>query len=403
MGTIASLILVGLSVYASIDTMTSLFPYVAIAITVAFLLAFAIGNVVTATALQRAELQATSGIIGLFQRDWQVWLIHGFILSWSLLSLFLALTNPATLTIPSRWVISVWLVLSGIALDMATYLYHRVLQFLSPFSGLQLVQAEAVRDIQGGRDVELCSRIDSLAETGLKASRHDGLSLCRSSIDAIKTTVQQDLTYNRRQLQAAAPDSQPTQRASYLLNFAGERLALIYSAAHEKGLHSLCQDVISALGKIAVSAGDMDPRLVAGPITFMGNLTKQAVKAQNQGAGVKMLLTLVQVSKRILSDQDQSKASLEKAFTPIVKQMDEVAKECFRQDKNIPLPTLTAPFQELKRIFEHERLATHPDQPAILALIDRTLTDFANVELVLRTLPPLPNITSDEDELPNPT
>lgn len=397
MGTITALVLTALSFYASSEVVLTAFPYVLLAITTAFLLAFAIGNVLSASALQNTETHGMTGLIGLFRQDIQVHLIHGYILFWLLLSLYLAMTGPSLFPVNSRWIMGVWLVLTGVALDMASYLYRRLMLFLSPLSGLQIIQDEAVNDIQAGRDVELCGRIDSLAETGLRASRSDGLSLCHASIEAIRNTVQNDFSWNRRRPQTAASDFDPIQRAGYILNYACERLALIYSSAHENGLSSICQDVISALGKISVAVAEHQGALVAGPVAFMGNLTKQTVKAQNQAAGVKLLVTLVQVTKRILGDQAQPTAPLERTIGPIIKQMDEVAKQCFRQDKSIPLPTLTAPFQELKRIFESERFTGNPDRTAILALIERPLTDFANVDLVMRTIPPLPGVPMDDE------
>lgn len=390
MGTVAALVLIALGYYTSFEVAIAYFPYVATAITAAFLVAFAMGNLLTATALQTAELRTTTGIVGLFRQDWQVWIIHGCILGWALLTLSLALVQPTQLTFHPGWVVAAWLVLTGVVLDLASHLYWRVLRFLNPFTALQIIQEQATRDIRAGRDIEFCQRVESLAETGLRASRIDGLSLCRASIEAVRVAVQQDLAWHQRSLRVAEPDSEASQRAGYMLNYACQRLALIYVSAHEGGLHSLCQDVMSALGKIAVAASDVQWNLVAGPILMMGHLTKQAVQEQDQAAGIKFLIMLVQVSKRILSEQDQSKAPLQKAFIPIIRQMDDVAKECFRQDKTVAISTLTNPFQELKRIFEHERLSTHPDQATIVSQLDRTLADFANLELVLKTLPPLP-------------
>lgn len=400
MGTIVGLILGLLTILAPSDLGLTAFPYVALSIASAFLVVIAIVNGLSLGALQRAETKSSAGIIGIFRRDGQMLLIHGFILSWSLISLFLALTGPKVLGINQHWIVAGWLVLTGIALDLTMCLYRRVLLFVSPVSALQFVQQEALQDLQAGRDVEFCRRIDSLAETGLKAARHDGLSLCQAAIDSVRTTMQQAVQDQKKPLQAAAAgESDIRQRMSYLLHYAGERLAMIYGAAQERGLYSLSQEVISALAKMAVSVAEADLSLVTGPVSFMGGLTKQAVKdQQNQSAGIKLLLTLGQVCRRILSQEEhQGPGSLEKALVPIVKQMDDVAKECFRQNKKIELPRLTSPFQELKKLFEQGRLATHPDQAQIVAQIDRVLADFANVELVMRTVPPLPGVVEGQD------
>jgi hypothetical protein len=159
--------------------------------------------------------------------------------------------------------------------------------------------------------------------------------------------------------------------------------------------------VITALGKVSVTAADADISIVPYGVHYIGSLSKKAVQAHIDGAGLKAMLTLVQVSKLILSDHDISQMLIEKPFIPILRSMEEVAKERFRQDKATPLAQLTGPFQDLKAIFQHERYATHPDTPAILKEIDRVLGDFANLELVLRTLPPIPDeLTKEQPESP---
>lgn len=393
MGTVASLILAGLFLAFSSEIALTTFPIIVSLMVAAFLLAFAVGSHLTAGLLQKAAKGTTPRVIELFKQDRPMKIIHGLMITWSLISLLLAMMLlPSSPSVAER-LVAVWLVLTGCAFDMASYLYRRILSYVNPFAVTVLMQEEAKREIAGGRDAELCSWIDAFIDKSMWAIKNDANSVCNASVDALRQTLQHYLSWHRRELKGAASDSEAHQRVSYILHFAFDRLALLYNTALDKRFELTCGHIISTLGKVAVTAADTDISLTPYAVRYIGALSKKGIQAHFDGAGLKAMLTLAQVSKLILSDHDISQTLIEKPFVPIVRAMEEIAKESFRQDREISISLLTGPVQELKAIFQHERYASHPDTPAILREIDRVLADFANLELVLRTLPPIPEVT----------
>lgn len=392
MGTLVAFILAILVLVLPLEIAANVLPFVVVSVAVGFLLAIAIGHQLTAGFLQKAVKGPAPRAIELYNTDWFLKALHAFILTWAASSILLAIIVLPGSSAHLQKVAAVWLILTGCAIDCTGYAYRRVLSYLNPIDVTQLVHEEANREVAKGRDVELCGWIDSLADTSIWAIRRDNTSVCSASLDAIRMTLQHYLSWNRRALKGAALDAEAHQRANYILHYAFDRLALLYNTALEKHLDLSCSYVISTLGKVSVTAADADISLVPYGVRYIGSLSKKGVQAHFDGAGLKAILTLVQVSKLILSDHDIAQKLIEKPFIPILRAMEEIAKECFRQDKSMALHLLTNPFQELKAIFQHERFTTHPDTPAILKELDRILGDFANLELVLRTIPPIPDV-----------
>lgn len=399
MGTLVASILASLLVFFPLEPAVTSFPYVAAVMVGAFLLAFVLGNVLTSASLQTADRMAVPRIIEVFRRDRHIAIVHVYLLFWSLVSLWLAVATLSSMPYKTEWVIAVWLVLTGLALDLASYLYDRVLQYLNPFAALQMLNAQADREMQQGNDAELCSWIESTTDAGVWSLRREGASLANATVDSLRMIVQRYLGWNGRALRSASSSSDIQQRASYILHYTCDRLALLHDIALEKRLQTVCSYVVSAIGKIALSAAKSDPAVVAHPVQYMGQLSRRAVHAGLEGAGLKALSTFVALSKLILSDPLITQRNLDRTFVPIIHQMEDLAKESFRRNKDISLSALIAPLQDLKRIFENERYATHQDTPMILKEIERVLGDFANLELVLRTIPSIPEVAGGEDTI----
>lgn len=399
MGTFSAVVLALLLLVYPSDRAIAAFPYIAVAMVMAFLVAFAIGNVLTATALQGADRHATPRIIGLFRRDRHVQLIHGLILFWSLFSIWLALTPLSNLPFKVDWILAVWLVFTGAALDLATHLFDRVLSYLNSFDALGFIHEQAVREIRVGNDAELCDWIEATSDAAVLALSHDSVGTCVEAVDSLRAILQSYLALNHKALRGAAADSDPMQRATYILYYAFDRLASLYRLARKRGLESVCNAIVSSLGKIAVGAAEIDLGLVVHPVHYLGMLSKEAIQDGSQTAGRKAMLTLVQTSKLILSDPEVLQKGLDRPFLGIVRELEALSKESFRKDKSTSISTLTAPVQDLKKVFEDERFANHVDVIPIRTEIDRVLGDFANLDLVLRAIPPIPAAEEPQSEV----
>ena len=58
------------------------------------------------------------------------------------------------------------------------------------------------------------------------------------------------------------------------------------------------------------------------------------------------------------------------------------------------------PFKDLRALFQSEKAKDHQDTPVILQNIDRVLGEFEALQMVMSTIPPIPNI-SEEDIPPS--
>ena len=81
---------------------------------------------------------------------------------------------------------------------------------------------------------------------------------------------------------------------------------------------------------------------------------------------------------------------IKEVFLSIILYMHEIAKETFRQDKESNLKLLAQPFRDLKATFKKEPLVGHQDTPVIDRMINSILEEFAALESVMTTMPPLP-------------
>lgn len=385
MGTVVGLLLaLALSVWQV--ELGSLFPWMAfLLVAVVWLIEF-LSTSNFAVSLQKAGKITTSRIFELFRQDRKLLGIQAAFCCWSLFSLAVALSNLATFPLRPDWLQLVWLVATGGILDLLFFAQRTRFSYLNPLEVLDRMQEQAQKEIKGGRDTEFCGWVESLSDMSARALHEEHTALCSAGVEAIRSSLQSYLEELQLQKKTKQFDGETSQRASYVLHYGLERLSLLQGIALEKKAHLVSNQMITALSKIAVTAGSVDAGLATAPLHFIGLLSKKAIQAPVEGSGFKALLILSQVGK-VLAGQH-----LEKALLPLIRQMEEVAKEMFRQDKSIPLNRLTEPFQGLKGALQAEPRA---EGLPVIGEIDRVLGDFANLELVLRAIPPIPTVNEE--------
>lgn len=400
MGTIISLIIAAVIMFLfppqgiqESATLPPIFGYFALALFLAqvFVTAFAF------LPLQRAEQHLTPRILELFQKDRRIARITLGITLLTMLMLFFSY-YPFQLPLPS---LICGLILTGVALDLLHSLIKKILNYLNPYPVARMFTEAARNSILQSREIDLCDSLESLSEIGLKSVSRSSSSLCSECLDEMREIMRLFLG-STKSIATGGPDKQAedkgiTDKVSYTLFFFFDRLELIYQKAASIGLTQICSSIITLLGKVCIYAARCDLSLVGYVVDYIGKFSILAEKNKKPDIALKGTCTLIEISRMIIDEISLTYMDLKDPFFAIIHQLDEIGKEAFRQNKQSVIPLLTAPFQDLKRLFQSPKVGDHPDTPVILAEIDRVSAEWSTLETVMRTLPPLMTESSIKD------
>jgi|688.fasta_scaffold10374_4 hypothetical protein len=353
--------------------------------------------------LQRAEKNVTSHLIQIFLKDRPLRFSNGYF-TFFLLATFLLVISPIIFkNIPQVQLFALWIVLFGVALDVLHAFYRRLFNYLDPYSVIKLFTHAARTSVQEEKEEDLCDWIDALSESSLRAIQGSNISLCNSALQELQLITGNFLTSSKSiSHQATDPQSQKmgvTDKISFTLFYIFQRLEMINDKAVECHLEPASSKVITTLGKIAVHAAKYDISLTSYPLYVLGKCAKRAQESNLSEVANKATRTLLQIAKTIPQEIDVTYLELKDTYLTIITQLHEIAQEAFRQDKSISISVLTEPFKELRQIFESEKLAGHQDTPAILEAVKQVQGEFDALELIMKTIPPLPDIPENPPEV----
>lgn len=366
-----------------------------------FLLLVALTNLLLVVPLQWAEIKATPRVSELVKGDSTLrWLCLSLMI-FPILSLPIAVGAISDLWLDSLTLFCIWLVFAGASFDLLQKFSSRLWTYFNPPAVVKLIVQRAQTDIAQGRDAELCDWIATLSETSLMSLKRHGSSLAERSINAIILLLQRFLEVHRRSLQTEGPDAKVHQRTTYVLFYGFERLQLIYNHALSERIEPICSHIVTSLGKVALAAAYGDINKMTFPLHYIGALASSALQEGLVDVNVKANLTLLEVGKLILAEVDLSKAVVKDPFVSLVGHLEDLAKASFRRDKESNILMLTQPLQDLKNAIQAHSLAERTDMKGVVAAIDGVLADFANLQLVLSTLPPIPEVPVTDEGFPD--
>jgi len=350
--------------------------------------------------LVTAAENGTSRLFDAVRKDPLNWFGNIFLNFFPLLTLLtvLFLAMPTALN-PTQW-LAVWIIGLGIAFDLLYSSSRQYLKFLNPFHLLQSLTHSAKQDVQNNKEADLCDNIEAISEIAVKGIDNYNIALPNEALDQL-----QQITRNF--LSASKSIAHPTQdresekmgindKLTYTLFFLYQRLELIFQKALEVRLEPVCSSVITTLGKIAYHTAKLDISLSADPFNSIGRLAREAQLEQMPEVGVKATITLLEVTRLILDEVDLSYQEIRDPFLVVVNDLHEIAKEAYRQDKQIDLNLLRQPFRQIKELFNQEKMANHSDTAAIIFRADQALAEFDALELILKTVPPIPNLGEEQ-------
>jgi hypothetical protein len=349
--------------------------------------------------LQQAEQHTTPRILEMFRKDRHIflaslWLILFPLATYVLSFLFISDSNRLNLMF-----LAAWLVMLGITWDAVLHFIRRISGYLNPFASVDMFSRQAQECIQDEKELDLCDRIDGIAEIAIKAIYKSSSSLANSALSKLQQIAHNFLSsaksISHHQQDAQTQSVGITDKVSYTMFYLYQRLELIFHKALEHKLEPICSYILTLFGKIAIDAAKYDMSLAGVPVRSIGKLAKKAQEAKMEDVPIKASCTMLEVAKVILDEIDVTYLELQEPFLSIINSLEELTKGAFKQDKSINIELLKQPFYDLRELFSSEKMINHQDTPIIRQNIDRVIGEFSALEMVMRTIPPIPEVTEE--------
>lgn len=372
-----------------------------IAVAVLFLALVPLSVAFSWVPLQKAEQNATPRILEMFRKDVHIHMTTIWLAIFPIVSFVMAFDLLDTHLLPTNILLAVWIILLGSAIDASHHLFKRILGYLNPFTIVEMFTKEAKTAIQNENEKGLCEWIDSLSEVSIKAMQRHSSSLSNASINEqqqiARLFLQSSKSISHRIHDKQSQELGIADKVSYVMFFLYQRLELEFDKALSNNIEPTCSQIIVTLGKIAIDAAEYDITMASPPLRFLGKFAVKAQDKEMKEAPIKASCTLLGVAHTILNDIDVTYLEIKDPFFSIVNALEELAKGTFRKDKSTNISLLMQPFLELKAMFSADRVKEHQDTPAIVQNIDRVLGEFEALQMVMNTLPPMPDIPLEEE------
>lgn len=343
--------------------------------------------------LQTAEYKLTPHVVELYQKDRRLRIFQYMLLVFPIVSIALSIDFLYVGFIDKRILLTAWIILLGLSLDALHDTLKRAIKFFNPIHVASLFTKEAVKSIQDDEELELCHWIEALSEIAVRAVHRSNISLCNNIIDELQRIIRLFLE-SAKSIGHQEQDAQTkalgiTDKISYTLFFLLQRIKLINEKAADQKIEPICSNIVTESGKIIVSSAKCDISLITHSSPFFGRFAVYSLSNGMKSIGILGSCTILEVIRIIINEVDLKYSELQEPFFNLINQLSEIARETFRQNKNINIKILTQPFYDLRELLKNEKIASHQDLPAILQQIDISVGEFEALEAVMRTIPPI--------------
>ena len=345
--------------------------------------------------LSRAEQTTTPRLVELYYKDRKLHYLQGWFAFFVLASFGIAFELVMVAKLPPSIPIAIWIFFMGSSLDLLHYLNSHITNYFNPNAVVKLFAEKAKSSIRNDKESQLLEWIDALGELGHRGIEKSNLSLCTAILDEMPPIAKTFLDSSKSigHINVDVKEKDNFDNVSYTLFFILQRLEFINDQALDKNYETVCSAMISCVGKIAVHASKCDLTLVTYPIHTIGKIAKEAQNQNMPEVGVKASLTLIEIARVIITEVDITYLEIKDAFLSLINNLEEITKNTFIKDKTINIKILIEPFRDLKILFSTDKAATHQDTPIILQNVDRVIGEYESLELIMKTIPPLPKIS----------
>lgn len=345
------------------------------------------------TPLQRAEYEITPRIFELLKNDSHFKWANILLFSLSLIVLFFSL-SPLSATISPFWTMSFLILAFGIITDLFYHMIRRIYSYLDPFTAIKHFTLSAKKSLANHQEEKLSDWMESLSEIALKSIDKGNFSLSSTAVNESSHIINAFL--ESAQKRQALPDAKgvPPARISeeetnYLLIFFLDRLESVYNKAFVKKDASMCSQMMTLLGKTAIKAAQTNPSYATYPIYLIGKFSRQAEENGLTDLSLKGSCTLVELSKSIVENFSPPPQEFKDPFLSVIAQLDEIAKAAFKRDKTLNINFLSYPLQDIKNIFQAEKMTSYQDTQLLLKELSSVLAEWDALEGVMKMMPPL--------------
>ena len=374
------------------------FGWILIAFSIALLLSLPLIYAAAWTPLQKGEQNITPRLIERASRDKQLLMASFALLIFSLISIaiYYLLLNAPDLN-PSYLFLG-WLILFGVALDLMGLLINRIMSYLNPFKAAEIFTRNAKENCRLGNLDLVVDSIEALSEVSLRAIERSNTSLAAQGVLELREVG--DTFFNSAKSFAALSEELKSlektrvDKVSYILFYLLGRFEMIHQKAAQKKFEPLATQVLSSLGKLALSSAKFDLTLVMHPILTLGRTARLGEQLGLKDSGVKGEIVLLEVAKSLVRECDLTYVEIKSPFFTLIDNLDKIAKDLFKEDKEVSISTLTQPFLQLKEIMDDPKIATHQDTPSIKLEIDRVLSEYSALQAVMLAMPKIPTAVS---------
>ena len=328
--------------------------------------------------MQKSELTITPKIFDLYKKNscfqWKERIILGF----SVFSFAISFILISTPSIPVLWFFSLWLILFGFCLDTFLCLVNKTLNYITPYSAIQLIEKQAIKSGKECNHNEYYYWLDSLTETAFLAYIRKQYGLCTEALDAIPATLENYL--------AACSISEPSEKKVFLLFYLIGQLEKLEELANKEESFPICNHLFGTIGKIITKVIENDSKNTVHFLAVLEKWTQQALKEKRKKILLKASCTLHAIIKTTVEKTEMRQVDIKHFLISMVKLEHEIAKEQFRWDKSQPIANLTAPFEDLHTYFKGSAFIGNSDAVTVVSAIDQVLEEFRALETVLQNM-----------------
>ena len=352
------------------------------------------------SSLQKSEQNLTPRLIEIFSLDRRVQFTTSALIAFPLISILLGILIQYAPEVNKKALLMGWLVLFGLSLDATLDFLKRVTRYLNPFKAAEIFTKIAKENIRTNRIDQVIDSVDALSEVSLRALERSNTSLATQGILELRevgdTFLKSAKSFANLSQDLETIEEKRVDKVSYTLFYLLGRLEMISQKASERKLEPVVSQTLTTLGRLAISAAKYDLSLSLYPIQTIGRATIIALQNRLKESAVKAELLLVEVAKAIINEVDVTYNDLKSPYLAIIDNLDILSKEMFKQDKSIEVPILTQPFLQIRELLADSKLKEHQDTPLIQLEIDRVLGEYAALQAVLMSRPPIPTLKEGE-------
>ncbi|KIC70963.1 hypothetical protein [Candidatus Protochlamydia amoebophila] len=355
--------------------------------------------------LQRLEQNLVPNLVELYKRNHWLKINRFCLFLFPLVSFFAVNWINSNSFQFKEWIMPIWLVTFGLSLDLLKCYWQNLMQFLNPSDFVNMLTRQGKKAVQNEKDDTLWSCLDNLSEIAVRSIEKSKIALSTQTLKSFPPIVDaffaSSKSISRINVDAETEKKTGRDEASFTIFYLLQRLELINDRALQNRLETVCRQMIMTMGKLIVSCAKFDLTMVDFPTHFLTKFGLKALQHHFEEVGVLTTSTLLEIAKTILKDVNINYAELQSPFQAIVNGLNAIAKATFKKEKNTSIKLLVQPFEELKTMFQAEKMVNHPDTSVIIHEIDRILEEFTVLGQVMRSIPPIPNLEDDSPTTAN--